>query len=325
MTVDARILTVLRGAPGGVSGPELAERVGVSPGSLQDHVAELRALGYGVEASPHQGYRLVWVPDVLHADDLLSRLGPTRVIGRDIRVFQETTSTSDVVEKLARDGVGEGVVVFAEFQSKGRGRLGRAWVSPRGKGLWFSVLLRPRLRPQAMTQVTVAAAAALARALRRQTSVLAQIKWPNDLLLNGRKVAGILTEMSGELDSIRYAVLGIGVNVNLVPADLPLELRRITTSLRAEAGGPVDRPALATQILRELDGDYQRVCEGRFDEVAEEWERLCTTIGRDVAVRVGERRILGRAEALDPDGALLLRTQHGHLERITGGEVTMET
>jgi BirA family biotin operon repressor/biotin-[acetyl-CoA-carboxylase] ligase len=325
MSIDARILSVLRAAAGGVTGADLAERVGISRPALRARVEELRALGYAVESSPHQGYRLVSVPDVIHADDLLSRLGRVRVVGRDIRVFQETTSTNDVAVKLGRDGVAEGVVVIAEAQSRGRGRLGRTWVSPAGKGLWMSVLLRPPMRPQAATQITVAAATALARAIRAQTALTPQIKWPNDLLIHGRKCAGILTELSGEHDSVRYAVLGLGVDVNLTAREFPPELRRLATSLRLELGRPVDRAALAAALLEELDRDYGRLCAGRFDEVAEEWEQLCTTIGREVAVSIGDRLLQGRAEALGPDGALLLRTQHGHLERIAGGDVAVET
>jgi BirA family transcriptional regulator, biotin operon repressor / biotin---[acetyl-CoA-carboxylase] ligase len=146
----------------------------------------------------------------LHADDLISRLGKTKVIGRDIRVFQETTSTNDVIEKLAHDGVKEGVVVFAESQTRGRGRLGRKWLSPASRGLWFSVLLRPDLHPQEITQLTVASATALRRAIESLTGLKPQIKWPNDILVNGRKTAGILTELSAELDQVKYAILGIG-------------------------------------------------------------------------------------------------------------------
>lgn len=325
MTADAQILTALRAAPGGLSVADLAERVGLSRTALQTRLEGLRALGYGIETGPHRGCRLASVPDVLHADDLLSRLGTTRrVIGRDIRVFQETTSTNDVAEKLARDHVAEGVVVFAEAQSQGRGRLGRKWISPARKGLWFSVLLRPPLSPRSITQLTVAAATAVVRAIRHQIPATPQIKWPNDVLLNGRKCAGLLTETSGELDSVRHAILGIGVDVNLTSDEFPPELRPLATSLRIELGQRIDRPALAAQILRELDRDYGRICAGRFDEVAEEWEQLCTTIGRRVVARLGDRRIEGCAEALDSDGALQLRTQHGRLERVTGGEITVD-
>src|SRR2546423_8841973 len=196
MKIDAEILRALRRGDGGaVSGAELSQKLRMSRAAIWARIEELRSLGYEIEASPHAGYRLLNSPDVLHADDLIARLGKTKVIGRDVRVFHETTSTNDVVEKLARDGIKEGTVVFAESQTKGRGRLGRKWLSPANKGLWFSILLRPVLRPQDATQLTVASAAALRRAIQKQTDLKPQIKWPNDILLDGRKVAGILTEM----------------------------------------------------------------------------------------------------------------------------------
>jgi BirA family biotin operon repressor/biotin-[acetyl-CoA-carboxylase] ligase len=261
---------------------------------------------------------------LLHADDLQSRLGQTRVVGRDIRVFERTTSTNDVISRLARDGMAEGMVVFAEAQTHGRGRLGRKWIAPARKGLWFSVLLRPDIAPQTATQLNIAAATALARAITMETGVIPEIKWPNDILIGGRKVVGILTELSAELDHVKEVTLGIGVNVNLEANEFPPELRKLATSLKIETGRAVDRPALAVAILRELDADYHRIGRGQFDSLAEEWQERCTTIGHHVAIRVGERVVRGRAESLDGEGALLLRTQHGHLERIIGGDVTME-
>ena len=323
--LDVAILNALRAPAGGsVSGAELSQNLGVSRAAIWARIEDLRTLGYDIEASPHLGYRLLGTPDVLHADDLVSRLGPTRVVGRDIRVFQETTSTNDVVEKLARDGVREGAVVFAEAQSRGRGRLGRVWLSPARKGLWFSVLLRPDLRPLQATQLTVASATALRRAIQGETGLEAHIKWPNDILLRGRKVAGILTELYAELDHINYVILGIGVDVNLAPGDFPAELRKTATSLRAELGRLVSRPALAVALLRELDRDYARLAEGAFAAVADEWEAGCTTIGQRVLIRVGAHEVRGLAEALGEDGALLVRTEHGRLERIVGGDVTLE-
>ncbi|HVM46602.1 MAG TPA: biotin--[acetyl-CoA-carboxylase] ligase [Candidatus Acidoferrum sp.] len=324
MSLDAQILSALRTAGDDtVSGTELSQQLGVSRAAVWARIEALRALGYDIEASPHLGYRLLNAPDVLHADDLMSRLAGTRVIGRDVRVFQETTSTSDVIEKLARDGVKEGVVVFAESQTRGRGRLGRQWVSPAKAGLWFSVLLRPPLRPHDATQLVVASATALRRAIESHTSLKAEIKWPNDVLFRGRKLAGILTEMSAELDRVKHLVVGIGVNVNLDSGDFPSELRRQATSLKAELGRAVSRPELAIAVLRELAVDYLRVLSGEFPAVADEWEQHCTTLARDVVIHTGEREVRGRAEALGEDGALLLRTEHGRLERIIGGDVTL--
>ena len=324
MTLDAKMLENLRQAgQEGVSGTELAQRLKVSRAALSLRIEALRSLGYEIEASPHRGYRLISAPDVLHADELLSRLGKTRVIGREITVFEKTTSTNDVIEKFARDGVKEGVVAFAELQTKGRGRLGRKWISPARKGLWFSILLRPPLRPVDATRLTVASATAVWRAIHSQTGLVPGIKWPNDILMGDRKVAGILTELRAELDRIQYVILGIGVDVNMTPSDFSPDLRKLATSLRAELGKPVSRAELAAAILRELDADYQRVIAGQFPAIADEWEEHCVTIGRQVTIRVGERQIRGRAEALDEDGALLLRTDHGHLERIIGGDVSM--
>ena len=324
MSIDSQILNALRAAgDGAVSGAGISQALGVSRAAVWSRIEDLRSLGYVIEASPHRGYRLLSAPDLLHADDLISRLGKTKVIGRDIRVFQETTSTNDVIEKLARDRVKEGVVVFAESQTSGRGRLGRKWMSPARRGLWFSVLLRPDLRPQEATQLTVASATALRRAIESHTGLKADIKWPNDNLIDRRKVAGILTELSAELDRVKHLILGIGVNVNLNPGDFPPELRKIATSLKSESGKAVSRPELAVTIIRELDQDYARICSGQFSAVADEWEHHCTTIGHDVVIRAGEREIRGRAESLGEDGALLLRTDHGHLERIVGGDLTV--
>ena len=345
MTTDAKILSALRANADGISGAQLAEQLAISRAAVWARMDELRQAGYEIEAGPHFGYRLVNSPDALHADDLFARLharwgerpreprsvsterlagtpAPPIIIGRDIRVFEETTSTNDVMEKLARDGVKEGVVVFAESQTKGRARLGRKWMSPTHKGLWFSVLLRPKLSPQETTQLTVASAIALRRAIKTVTGLSADIKWPNDLLIGGKKVVGILTEMSAEVDRVRHVILGIGVDVN--QAEFPPELRAIATSLKNESGEEICRAELAVEILRELDFDYARICGGKFPQLADEWEIGCATIGKKVSVQMGARLVRGVAEALDDDGALLVRTEHGHLERIIGGDVTLE-
>lgn len=323
-STDVAILAALRREPGGfVSGTELAARLGVTRAAISARVRELRARGYDIAASPQLGYRLEAAPDRLVGDDLLAQLGSGVVIGRDIRVFQETASTNDVVERLARDGGREGVVVFAEAQTRGRGRLGRSWVSPAGKGLWFSVLLRPRWLPGEATRLTIMAANAVARAVEAAGVAGVEIKWPNDLLVRGRKVAGILIEMQAELDRIRHVVLGVGVDVNLERCDYPPALRDSATSLKLATGRAMDRPALAVAVLRALEADYRRLREGRFPEVAAEWADRCDTLGREVVLRVGEREVRGRAEGLDESGALLVRTEHGRIEPIVGGEVRL--
>jgi BirA family biotin operon repressor/biotin-[acetyl-CoA-carboxylase] ligase len=324
MSVDSQILKAFRDVgDGSVSGADLSTRLGISRAAVWSRINDLRSLGYEIEASPHLGYRLTKTPDILHADELSAGLGRTRSIGRDVRVFNETTSTNDVVEKLARDGVKEGVVVFAESQTRGRGRLGRKWVSPARKGLWMSILLRPKIKPLETTRITVASAIAVRRAIQQVTTLKAQVKWPNDILINGKKVAGILTELAAEPDCVKYLVLGIGVDVNLNASDFPADLRKTATSLKAELGRAVSRTTLAVEILRQLDEDYHRAISGQFGKVADEWEEYCSTIGQRITIRTGQREIEGRAESLAEDGALLLRTDHGHLERIVGGDVSI--
>lgn len=324
MREDAQILAALRAAsPGLASGSDLAHQLGISRAAIWARIEALRELGYEIDASPHRGYRLISTPDVLHADDLLSRLGGRQIIGRDVQVFKETTSTNDVVEKLALDGVAEGVVVFAETQTKGRGRLGRKWVSTSGRALLFSVLLRPNLAPQSVTQVMIAASTAVARAIRRSTKLEPQIKWPNDILIGAKKVAGILTEMHGELDRVRYVCLGIGVDVNQDVGDFSPELRRVATSLRVESGQKQNRSDLAIAILQELDADYRCIRSGQFGTLADEWESQCATLGRQVRIVQGPRIIEGQAESLDNEGGLLVRTQYGRLERIISGDVPL--
>jgi BirA family biotin operon repressor/biotin-[acetyl-CoA-carboxylase] ligase len=286
---------------------------GISPGAFNLAITGLRAIGYEIESHPLLGCRLASSPDRLMADDLEARLS-SPVIGSEILVFEETSSTNDVVARLATSKRGEGLVVFAESQTKGRGRHGRVWVSPKGKGLWFSVLLRPRLPVGAMSRITVAASVAVVRAVRETSGVQARIKWPNDVTVHGKKLAGILTELSGDA-----AILGIGIDVNCRQDELP----EVATSLLAATGQPQDRAALAARVLEELEELYRLAVED-FEAVTKEWAGLCSTLGRQIVVTMGQRRIEGCAQALDGDGALLLRKDSGQIERLLGGDLTVE-
>lgn len=325
MSTLQHILRALREAgDSGIHGTAISEELGISRTAVWSHIEELRGLGFGIDAEPHSGYRMTTVPDVLLGDDIQSQLDPDTLIGRDIRVFRETASTNQLVDHMGLSGEKEGLVVFAESQTQGRGRLGRKWISPQNKGLWFSVLLRPPLRPPEMTQLTVIAATALSRAIRDVTGLKPDIKWPNDILINGRKVAGVLTEMSAEPDRVLHAVLGIGVDVNLEHNDFPPELHSIATSLRLESGNPVMRSTLAVRLLEALDQDYKRILNHEFQTVSEEWESQCITLGKRVRIHQMDRTFEGFAESLDSEGALMIRNPAGHLERITGGDVTFE-
>lgn len=307
----------------GISGNSLAEKTGAEQALIRDRIQEWRRVGFQIEASPHFGYRLLETPHRLLGEDVAARLGPVKTAGRQIQVFQETSSTNEVALRLAGDGVAEGAVVFAEHQSRGRGRLGRAWFGSAGKSVLMSLLLRPALRPPEAARLTILGAAATARAVEKLTAVRTSIKWPNDVIVGEEKLAGILTEMRAEPDRIHHLVLGIGLNVNQTKTDFPEELRRRCCSLQILTGQMWNRAAVAAALLKELDWDYQRMKEGRFAEVAAEWQSRCATLGRQVAVQYGKSTIHGRAEAIDGDGALLLRTGSGLVKRILGGDVLL--
>jgi BirA family biotin operon repressor/biotin-[acetyl-CoA-carboxylase] ligase len=330
MTAGTAILEAFYQAAGQFVRPGyLAELLKATAPKVSAEIAELQKIGYDIESHPHLGYRLVGVPDRLTADDIKARLDSPRaaakwnrnknvapIIGSEILVFEETSSTNDVIARMARTHPGEGLAVFAESQSRGRGRHGRAWISPRGKGLWFSVLLRPKIKPAAATRITVLASVAIAYAIRQISGVEARIKWPNDVIINGKKVAGILTELQVETDEVIAAIVGIGIDVNCLREEIP----ELATSLFIETGQPQDRTALAATVLSTLQNFYF----APFETVIAEWARLCVTLGRQVVVTIGDRSIEGQAQALDGDGALLLRKDNGHIERIIGADATIE-
>lgn len=305
-----------------VSAEELVRKLKLTADHISREITELSQLGYHIESNPHLGYRLLDSPDRLTADDIRARLS-SRVIGSEIIVYEQTASTSDVIEQMAAGQSNEGLVVFAETQSQGRGRHGRAWTSPRGKGLWFSVLLRPKLTPATVGCITVAASVAVAQSVRKACGVDARIKWPNDVTVNGRKLAGILTEVCANGETIKHATLGVGINVNCVAEDFSGELTRIATSLQMETGQPQDRVALAAHILGVLDHWYALALTD-FTAVSNEWARLSTTLGKHVVIGVGTRRIEGLAHALHGDGALVLRKDNGQMERILGGDLIQQ-
>ena len=329
MSVDAQLLAAFRAADDGyMTGPELSHRLGVARATVGRHIEELRSLGFDIQHQPSLGYRLIASPDILFAEDIQYRLGKT-VIGRQVLVYERTASTNDLVERLALDGAAEGVVVFAESQMRGRGRMGRSWASPRGKGLWFSTLLRPKLLMSSVGRLTIAASVAIARTIREQTGLAAEIKWPNDVFIAGRKCAGILAELRTELDAIKFIVLGIGLDVNCEAGDFPPEVRGIATSLKMELARqgrePVLRGDLAVALLRELDHICKLAADDSgFDDIRREWARLSSTLGKRVALQIGPHRIEGFAQALDEDGSLLVRCDNGRIEHVVSGDVLME-
>jgi len=304
-----------------VSGEAISDKLGLSRAAVWKHVNALRSQGYRIEAVPARGYRLLEIPDRLGELEVRPLLN-THDVGQALHWYEEVGSTNDVAKELADEGALHGEVVIAERQSAGRGRRGRSWSSPPRKNLYLSVVLRPDLPPARAPEVTLLAAVAVCQAVRRAGVASAAIKWPNDVLASGRKLAGVLTEMAAEVERVQWLVVGIGVNVNAAADDFPDELRELATSLLIERGDPVPRALFAAALLTALEEWLDRHAAEGFAPVRAAWREMSDTLGREVRVRVGSADLVGLAEDVDETGALLVRTASG-LERVVAGDVEM--
>ena len=322
-TAAADLLALLRDAGGMVSGELLSRELGVSRTAVWKQISSLRAAGYRIDAIPSQGYCLATEPDLLNEASLRAGMESVCLIGRRIVCCGETGSTNTDAFLLAEQGAEDGTVLLAERQLAGKGRLGRRWESPAGVNLYCSVILRPELPPYEAPQLTFLSAVAVARAIQITTGLQPAIKWPNDLLMNGRKVAGLLNEMNAETDRVGFVILGIGVNLNMQADQFPSDLRTPATSLLLESGAPVSRQSFVVHLLRELDREYRRFQQEGFGPVREEWARYCNAFGREVQVDVGSDSLQGPFVGIDHDGALLVKLPDGRVERILSGDVTV--
>jgi BirA family transcriptional regulator, biotin operon repressor / biotin---[acetyl-CoA-carboxylase] ligase len=318
----ATILRLFREAGSGfVSGELVSRELQVSRTAVWKHINGLRDAGYVVEAIPSRGYHLLSSPDILSVEEVREKLNTTR-IGRQLVCLPETTSTNADAFHLAEAGAEEGTTVIADAQIGGKGRRGRVWSSPSGVNLYCSVVLRPAIMPHEAPQLTFLSAVAVARAIAQATALEPEIKWPNDVLISGRKVAGLLNEMSAETDRVNFVILGIGVNLNMTPAQFPAEVRTPATSLLLEQGLPVNRAQFAARMLGELDRLYTDFLHHGFGPVRDEWQQRCNANGREVVVsEAGVETVRGMFHGIDGDGALLLRFPDGTVERILSGDV----
>lgn len=278
---------------------------------------ELRAQGYDIAAVPHLGYQLLSSPDKLLAHEIQFGL-KAKFMGQKIHTFETLGSTMDEAFRLGMEGAPEGTLVCAESQTKGRGRLGRVWVSPKGKGIYCSLILRPQLPPTQMSQMTLMTAVALAEAVKKVTGIQAAIKWPNDLLIENRKLAGILTELRAEVDRVQFVIVGIGLNINATHS----QLLDSATSLKIEAEHPFNRVQVLQEILISLEIWYNKILQGKFEEVLAYSRKYSATLKKRVRVQGTGGQVEGQAMAIDDDGALLIRQDDGRVIKTTAGDVT---
>ncbi|WP_213590644.1 biotin--[acetyl-CoA-carboxylase] ligase [Paenibacillus woosongensis] len=318
---DSRLLDMLLSRPGEyISGEEISRKLSISRTAVWKQINKLREEGYEFEAVSRKGYRLVSKPEKLEYSTLLQAFS-TVSFGRTLKLMDVTTSTQEEVRLLAEHGASEGTLVIAEEQTIGRGRQGRKWHSPAGKGIWMSLLLRPQLPLSAAPQLTLLTAVAVCRAVRAVTGIGVGIKWPNDLLVRGRKICGILLESVGEDEMIRYCIAGIGIDANLEPDDLPPELASIATSLQIESGRKVDRAVLIGAVMTEMEKLYGLYMEEGFAPIGHLWEALSVTTGQHITVKTAQGEVSGRAVGLEERGGLLVMQEDDSLTTIFSGEV----
>jgi BirA family biotin operon repressor/biotin-[acetyl-CoA-carboxylase] ligase len=314
--MQERIIQFLKESDGYISGEEISQRLKMSRAAIWKHMQELRFQGYEIAAVPHLGYQLVACPEKLLSFEIQSGLN-TKIIGKKVIVLDTVTSTMDEAFRLGMENCPEGAVVCAEAQSKGRGRLGRAWTSPKGKGLYFSFVLRPDLPLNQLAQLTLMSAVALAEAIENVSDLKPLIKWPNDILWEGHKLAGILTELRAESDQVKFVVVGIGLNVNTSAH----QLISGASSLKVAGGHSFDRTEVLQAILRSLEKWYLKILNHEFVSVMEEWKKRSATLKKRVRITDPAGVIEGEAIDLDEDGALLVRKDNGVIIKKTAGDV----
>jgi len=274
-----------------------------------------------IEAVPSRGYSLVSAPDVLSVEEIETHLR-SALIGRTFICLPQTASTNADAFRQAEQGAVEGTVILADTQSGGKGRMGRVWSSPAGVNLYCSIILRPPIPPYEAPQLTFLSAVAVARTIELVAGLKPEIKWPNDVLIGGKKVAGLLNEMSAETDGINFVILGIGVNLNMTAEQFPPDLRHPATSLLMETGRPAGRAQFTAVMLNELDRLYSAFRSHGFGPVREEWQQRCNAHGRQVVVSDGgSETVRGMFAGIDGFGALLVQLQDGTIERILSGDV----
>ena len=314
--MQERIIQFLKESDGYISGEEISQRLKMSRAAIWKYMQELRAQGYEIAAVPHLGYQLVTCPDKFLSYEIQFGLN-TKIMGKKVIVMDTVSSTMDEAFRLGNENCDEGTVVCAEAQSKGRGRLGRIWTSPKGKGLYFSLVLRPSLPLNLLAQLTLMSAVALAEAIESVSALKPLIKWPNDILLENEKLAGILTELRAESDQVQFVIVGIGLNINTSAQHLPLG----ASSLKVAAGHSFDRTEVFQAVLRSLEKGYLKLLNRGFSQIMEDWKKRSATLNKRVRITDSSGIIEGQAIDLDEDGALLIRKDNGLVVKKSAGDV----
>lgn len=303
-----------------ISGQKISELLGCSRTAVWKHIEELRKEGFELEAVRRLGYRIVSTPDKVTANEI--RLGlKTTILGQVIHYEEEVASTQKIAHQLAQEGAKEGTLVVAELQTAGRGRMDRTWFSPKGTGIWMSLILRPPIPPQKTPQLTLLAAVAIAQAIQEVTGLVPDIKWPNDILVHGKKCVGILTELQADPDRVHSVIIGMGINVN--HDQFPEELRDVATSLAIEKGENIKRARLIQEVLTKMETLYRQYLQHGFLPIKLLWEGYAISIGNEITARMLNGTIRGVARGITDEGVLMLEDADGVIHYIHSADISL--
>jgi BirA family biotin operon repressor/biotin-[acetyl-CoA-carboxylase] ligase len=314
--MQEKILEALRKKQDYVSGDQISQRLGISRQALWKHIQELRDAGYDIVAVPHLGYRLEGSPDRLFEFEVLRGLN-TQILGKKVVYFDSIPSTMDTAVQLGLKGACDGTLVLAESQTKGRGRLGRSWFSPKHKGIYLSLILRPKVLPGSASMLTLLAAVSIVEAIKEFTGISCEIKWPNDILVHHKKLGGILTELNAEMDKVNFVVIGIGLNVN----NDKKSLISGATSLKEIKKEEISRVGILQEILRSTEHNYLAWQHKGAKAILDNWREHSLTLGKRVKVYCQREHVEGEAVNIDADGGLLIRKDSGVVKKVMAGDV----
>lgn len=319
--MKAEILKMLTEAQDYLSGQTLCDYFHVSRTAVWKAVRQLQEEGYEIEAVRNRGYRLVKKEDIYSGTGIVSAL-KTRWLGHHLVFMEETDSSNNQIRRLAEQGAGEGTLVVADQQNAGKGRRGRSWLSAEGSGVWMSFLLRPQFQPESASMVTLVTALAVADGIYETTGLDCGIKWPNDLVINGKKVCGILTEMSSDMDTIQYIVVGIGINVGI--REFPSEIRETATSLELCLEESVNRVKLIDAVLRHWEERYDAFLQKMdLSLLQDDYQRRLVNVENQVRVLGYSEDYVGISHGITPTGELIVELEDSEVRKVTSGEVSV--
>ncbi|WMJ80107.1 biotin--[acetyl-CoA-carboxylase] ligase [Clostridium sp. MB40-C1] len=305
-----------------ISGQKISESLGVSRAAIWKYINSIKEDGYKIESVSRKGYKLVSSPDLLTFEEIKDTLN-TKYIGRNIVYLESVDSTNNEAKKLANKDVVEGTVVIAEEQIMGKGRLGRNFISPKYKGIWMSIILTPDINPMNVPKITQVAAASVIMGLKKN-GIKAFVKWPNDIVINGKKICGILTEMSGEINKVNYVIVGIGINVNVEEDEFTEEIRDIASSLKIQSGKTINRKEVVSSVLNYFEELYEEfVTKENIDTSIKICRESSILLGKEIKIIERNNKFLAKALNLSNEGRLIIQHSDGKVEEIMSGEVSV--